>query len=191
MQSLLGRWPGDSYMNATFAAPGWRESVSHLDWGDLFSPLKGELLWVLETTVADAAERASLAEDLAAGTRWFSDAFLAMAITDSHLTKTPPPKRIAWSHICDQSNLHMLTFVSRCFSVSEQKEFFGEVESNEWSCKLMDQPRAMELLEMAVIRWYATHQASDEIMRVENPVGAFYLYPTERANAVESTLALH
>lgn len=178
-------------MNATFAAPGWRESVSHLDWGDLFSPLKGELLWVLETTVADATERASLAEDLAAGMRWFSDSFLALAIQDSHLSKTPPPKRIAWSHTWDQSNLHMLIFVSRCFSVSEQKEFFEEVGSHEWSCKLMDQTRAMELLELAVFRWYATHEASDEIMKIENQVGAFYMYPTERTNAVENTLALH
>lgn len=178
-------------MNATFAAPGWRESVSHLDWGTLFSPLHNELLWVLETTVADAAERALLAEDLAAGTRWFSDSFLALAIKDSHLTKTPPPKRLSWSHTWPQSSLQMLIYVSRCFSVDEQKEFLDEVGSHQWSCKLMDQIRAMELLELAVYRWYATHEASDEVMRLENPVGAFYMFPNEKLNAVEKTLALH
>lgn len=177
--------PKGFYMTANFASPAWMQSIASLKWGEIFKPLVDDLLWVLSTTIASDEQRTIQAQELAAATCWYSDAYALLCVTDTDKTAAQVPCFMEFG-----DNTEMLMIASKRFSQAEQREFAQEVSDQAWPCHKLTQQRVLELIELAVLHAYTRLTRSDQIWCVNTPVGSFYIFPKERKAQVEKALAL-
>ena len=173
-------------MTANFASPAWKESIASLEWGEIFRPLVDDFLWVLSTTIANDEQRTIQAQELAAATRWFSNAYALLCVTDTDKTAAQVPNFMEFG-----DNTEILLIAARRFTPQEQQEFADEVGSQEWPCKKLTQQRVLELMEVAVLHAYTRLSRSDQLLCVNTPIGSMYIFPKERKAQVEKALALH
>lgn len=159
--------------------------LSDLNFGVLIDVLHEQLDWVLRSTQCNSAKLRADAELMAKGMQWLSNSFLAVCICDSHVSELPPVRISAGI-----GEYSLLSFYLSQVSLDEQNQFVADAEiENPWPEGLSKQC-ALDVLELAISRWYTTKAKDDEILTVTlGTVGVFYFLPQSRENEVLRALS--
>lgn len=173
-----------SYMQASFATDQWRKSLPPMTFGHVFSALENELLWALETTVSDEGMRTDLAENLAIGCDWLSNACVSASIANTH-----EQVRHSVRAVDGLTGYDILCLPTTSVSLADQEEFAERVPQV-WS-SVITKDQAMEYIDLAVTRWYATTGQPGALLVIElEGVGKFYLVPKSRSKDFMSNMGL-